>query len=313
MNAKLFILAILFSLSNLTFSQGNEKITHADYNVSDQVALLQVSHLVVSENDLGLNPSSIEVFTFKNGLLTEKQYMIPNSYASKQTFTYNGANELISSTFMNGTSSGSGESKTTYEKSRTKNTEEEKVRDETIGTHTYIYRTFDDNGNLLKKEVMNADRETSAVIEYGNQTRKEIEFKEGTPTSEVVYKLDANGNLVRTRSGLTEADYFKITDFLYNDKGDLITELSYYSKQGVQEPYTHIKMYDYLYQGDYWVARAEYSNTAIDKTTPIIIRGLQDVAGKQYAITTEQEVKSFATQVFGKYDSLKQKLQQHNQ
>lgn len=304
----LFFPILCLLLFGLTTLQAQDSILPKDYNLPENTTKAQIMYATFSipQQHFALK-SAQETYNFYQGQLAKYQYWDkPNNHNKVESYTYENGRLKSKETVQQ---SPLGMEYTSF-----------KYRTETSGNKTTLYKIyhtgevektlefrneaselrgstyFDKNGNKIK------------YTEYGGkQGHRTKKYHHDQLVSDVFYLNDKNGKLAQiikhTVPG-NETDPKVLKTISYNIKGDPVKTLQYHPTQDGEEKIPNKTHYiDYLYDGDVWVAKIEYSNNDIEKLD-ITTRTIETI-NRTYKPQDDKQIISFCKQAYQNYLKLK--------
>ena len=169
---------------------------------------------------------------------------------------------------------------------------------------------FNDAGELRGRTVYDARGNKTKTIEYDGKMGYRIrKFFNERLTSDVIYKNNTTGKLasqiIYTMPGNeNELIVRKLTE--YNDKGDAVKISEYYpARDGVEQKVNKIQYTAYLYDGDIWVAKIEYTNNPQPPAKFVLQVRTVQIGNKIYQSKDNDALIAFAKQVYLQYQTIK--------
>lgn len=303
--ALLLFLAISFSVTaqesstpdDFDFPQNTTQATktYASFSIPQQALVMQ---------------SAIYSYTFYNGRLTKYQRE-DNTYNRhiEESYTYKN-DQLKSKEIIRQTSSGL--EYTTYKyRIETEGNTTTRLKINHTGEVDKIIEFRNEAGELRGKSFYNTRGQRTQYIEYGGKEGHRIKkFHNEALVSDVIYRNNEHGRIAEiithTMPG-DEAEAKVLKTISYNDKGDAVKMLEYLPAKDSEKQNLNKTYYmDYLYDGNVWVAKIEYSNTTKDpgKLT-VTIRSVV-IGNRVYKPQNDEQLIGFCRRVYQNYLKLKQ-------
>lgn len=194
----------------------------------------------------------------------------------------------------------------------------QKYRTESEGYKTTFYKIYhtgevdktiafyNDAGELRGKSVYNIHGQRTKQIEYGGKEGYRIQkYHNGKVMSEITHSNNDDGKLTKTVTYVMpgEDDEVKVlTLYYYNQKGDSrqVVDFVTEKKNSGQKPTKTIYV-NYLYDGDIWVAKIQYSTTT--KTPGKIVATIRTIETpeKTYHAPSNEQLEAFCQETYQNY------------
>lgn len=302
-----YFILLIFTSSQLFWAQ--EQTTPEDFDLPDATTEAELSYAVFQIPQQVFTMQTVsERYVFDAGQLTKYEYKDKPRQEITETYIYKNDTLKSKEVLRGGTM---GMEYTTF-----------KYRTEKEGNRIISYKIqptgeveknlefYNDAGELRGKSFYNAEGKRTKQIEYGGKEGHRIKKYDGDQIlSDIIYLYDEHQRtqvVLRYTVPGNEAEAIVRQEFDYNDKGDAIRMREYLPAIGNEEPeLSKIYFTDYLYDGDVWVARMEYSSASrIPGKLKLTARSL--VTPQQvYRWQNEQQLLDFSEEVYQKCLKLK--------
>ncbi|WP_111308479.1 hypothetical protein [Confluentibacter sediminis] len=249
-----------------------------------------------------------ELYTFREGEITKYQYLDKPKLEITENYTYENGLLKTKEIIRNGTM---GMEYSTF-----------KYRTESEGYKTTSYKIyhtgetekniefFNGEGELRGKSFYNTNNQRTKQIEYGGKEGHRIKkYYDEKLVSDVIYLYDKKGRIYKVvdhKVPGNESEAKIIKQITYNGKGDPVVMLEYHpAKDGEEQKLSKTYHTDYLYDGDIWIAKIEYSNTTKETGQLKLITRTVVTPERAYKSQNDEQLIDFCKQVYQNYLKLK--------
>lgn len=306
MNPTLKHTALLFFLALGFTATAQESTKPEDFDLPENTvrAVIKYADFTIPQQEFAMSAEH-KIYTFQEGKIINYQYR--DSVKSQKTdvdYHYENGELKRKETIK---SSKAGMEYKTYQ-----------YRTENEGYKTTFYKIYhtgetdktiafyNDAGELRGKSIYNIHGKRTKQIEYGGKEGYRVKkYHNEKLMSDITYYNNSNGKLMKTETSVLsgEKDEIKVlTLFYYNQKGDLRQVVDFITEtKNSGQKQSRTKHINYLYDGDLWVAKMEYSR-ANNKAKNLVatVRTVQ-TPEKTYQAPNAALLKAFCEETYQKY------------
>ncbi|MBD3749333.1 MAG: hypothetical protein IE931_07550 [Sphingobacteriales bacterium] len=301
---KYVLLVFLFALGFYATSQESTKAKDFDLPPNTVKAVINYADFTIPQQQFSMRPNH-STYTFQDEKIINFQYRDSTTMV-KTALDYHYENGQLKSK----------ETLQSYRAGTKYKTN--KYQTENKGYKTTFYRTYptgetdktilfyNDAGELRGKSIYNSLGKRTQQIEYGGKEGYRVKkYHNEKLMSTITYYNNSEGKLMKTEASVLpgEKDEIKVlTLFYYNLKGDLRQMVDFITEtKNSGQKQSKIKHINYLYDGDLWVAKIEYSQ-ANSKTKKLVatVRSIQTTE-KIYQAPSQVQLKAFCQETYQKY------------
>lgn len=296
---------LLFLVLGFT-ATAQESIKPEDFDLPQNTvkAVFSYADFTIPQQQLSRRPSH-STYTFQDGKIINYQYRDSTSMVKTDVDYHYENGEL--------------KSRETIESSRAGiEYKTRKYRTENKGYKATFYRTYhwgetdktiafyNDAGELRGKSIYNVHGQRTQQIEYGGKKGYRVKkYHSDQVMSDNTYSNNDDGKLINTLTYVmpnTEDEVKVLTLYYYNLKDDPEKMVEFVTeKKNSGQKHSRTKHINYLYDGDIWVAKIEYSK-ATNKTKNLVATTRTiETPEKIYHAPSNEQIKAFCEETHKRY------------